>query len=84
MFGFAMATGVKRGILADKKYSTAYKKAWSALLTYVDKEGRLHEVCAGTGQSQDINYYLGHPRTAEDFHAQAPLLWFAYVLLDEH
>jgi rhamnogalacturonyl hydrolase YesR len=84
MFGFAMTTGVKQGILRDEKYSSAYRKAWSALVTYVDKEGRLREVCAGTGQSRDINYYLQRPRIAGDLHGQAPLLWFAHAMLDEH
>lgn len=84
MFGFAMATGVKNGILRDEKYSRAYKKAWSALVTHVDKEGKLHDVCVGTGQSRDVDYYLQRPRTAGDFHGQAPLLWFAHAMLDEH
>ncbi|HEX7026646.1 MAG TPA: glycoside hydrolase family 88 protein [Gammaproteobacteria bacterium] len=84
MFGFSMATGVKQGILLDKKYSNAYKKAWAALVTYVDKDGKLHEVCVGTGQSRDIDYYLQRPRTAGDFHGQAPLLWFARIMLNEH
>lgn len=84
MFGFAMATGVKKGILRDEKYSNAYRKAWSALVTYMDREGKLHQVCVGTGQSRDIGYYLQRPRTAGDFHGQAPLLWFAHAMLDEH
>lgn len=83
MFGFAMATGVRQGILGEK-YSSAYKKAWSALVSYVDQDGRLHEVCVGTGQSRDINYYLQRPRTAGDFHGQAPLLWFAHAILNEY
>ena len=82
MFGFAMISGVKKGILSADKYSNAYRKAWSALVTYVDEGGKLHEVCVGTGQSQDINYYLQRPRTAGDFHGQAPLLWFANSLLE--
>lgn len=85
MFGFAMATGVKNGILRDENYSRAYKKAWSALAARVDKEGKLHDVCVGTGQSLDIDYYLQRPRTAGDFHGQAPLLWFANAVLnDDH
>lgn len=84
MFGFAMATGAKKGILRDEKYFSAYKKAWFTLITYVDEVGKLHEVCVGTGQSRDINYYLQRPRTAGDFHGQAPLLWFAYAMLDDH
>lgn len=81
MFGFAMVIGVKRGILPAQLFTASYQKAWSALTTYVDEQGRLAEVCVGTGQSQDINYYLERPRSSGDFHGQAPLLWFAGELL---
>lgn len=82
MFGFAIATGVERNILVGKKYSEAYQKAWEGLATYINAEGKLREVCVGTGQSQDINYYLQRPRTTGDLHGQAPLLWFAEALLE--
>lgn len=81
MFGYAMALGVKTGLLPQEQYRPAYEKAWLALVQRVDGDGKLTDVCVGTGQSKDINYYLERPRTTGDFHGQAPLLWFAEVLL---
>ena len=77
MFGYAMALGVHRGILRDPAYSTASVKAWRALSSYVGPDGRIAEVCVGTGKSTDTAYYLARPRVTGDLHGQAALLWFA-------
>ena len=77
MFGYAMAVGVRRGLLDDPVYAAASRRAWSALAAYVGPDGQLSEVCAGTGQSRDAAYYLGRPRLTGDLHGQAALLWFA-------
>lgn len=81
MFGYAMTVGVKKGLLPAKKFEPAFQKAWLALTGYINDEGRITDVCVGTGQSTDINYYLDRPKTTGDFHGQAPVLWFAYSLL---
>jgi unsaturated rhamnogalacturonyl hydrolase len=81
MFAYAMLVGVKKKLLSKKKFTAAYKKAWIALTNYVNTEGKLTDVCVGTGQSLDVNYYLGRPKTTGDFHGQAPLLWLSYRLL---
>jgi unsaturated rhamnogalacturonyl hydrolase len=81
MFGYALVIGVKCGILKEKKYTEAYQKAWLALTAYVDEKGRVHEVCAGTGQQNDIHYYLNRPRNIGDDHGQAPMLWLAWQLI---
>jgi unsaturated rhamnogalacturonyl hydrolase len=80
MFGFAMAVGVRRGLLTDPAYADAYRRAWAALAAHVSADGRLSQVCAGTGQSQDAAYYLDRPRLTGDLHGQAALLWFAAEL----
>jgi unsaturated rhamnogalacturonyl hydrolase len=84
MFGFAMTVGVKKGLLPKKPYSEASKKAWNALTTYINEDGKIREVCVGTGQSQDTNFYLTRPRVTGDLHGQAPILWFAYSLLADY
>jgi len=81
MFGYAIATGVKAGILPEAQFKPAYEKAWLALVSYINEDGEITDVCVGTGQSRDVNYYLERPRTTGDFHGQAPVLWFAYRLL---
>lgn len=81
MFGYAFTVGVKKGILPRDKFEPAYQKAWQALVKYINKDGQISDVCVGTGQSKDINYYLNRPKVTGDFHGQAPALWFAYSLL---
>jgi len=81
MFGYAITVGVKKGILSKTTFTPVYQKAWLSLVEYINEEGKLTDVCAGTGQSDDINYYLDRPRTTGDLHGQAPVLWFAYSLL---
>ena len=81
MFGFAISLGVKEGLLSKEKFTPSYQKAWNSLVTYINEEGQITDVCVGTGQSQDIQYYLDRPKTTGDFHGQAPLLWLAYNLI---
>jgi hypothetical protein len=80
MFGYAMAVGVRRGILTDPAYGVAVRRAWAGLAGYVGPDGRLSQVCVGTGQSRDAGYYLGRPTVTGDLHGQAALLWFAAEL----
>jgi unsaturated rhamnogalacturonyl hydrolase len=84
MFGYAMTVGVKKGLLPKDKFTPAYQKAWNALAEYIGEDGKLADVCVGTGKSDDINYYLERPRTTGDLHGQAPVLWFAYSLLAKY
>lgn len=80
MFGYAMTLGIKNGFLTGNEYKKASEKAWLALTTYVDSNGRVTEVCKGTSKSDEIEYYLERPRITGDLHGQAPVLWFAYSL----
>jgi len=82
MFGYAIAMGVRRGFLPVDQFAVVYEKAWLALVEYVNENGKMRNVCIGTGQSNDLEFYLKRPKTAGDFHGQAPILWFAYCLLD--
>ncbi len=81
MFTFAMITGVKNGWLDKKKYGRAARKGWLGLITYLDPNGDLREVCVGTGKQNSLQYYLDRPRITGDLHGQAPVLWCASALL---
>lgn len=81
MFTYAMITGVKNGWLNEKTYGAAARKAWLALVTYINSEGNLTEVCEGTGTSSDRNHYVNRRRITGDLHGQAPVLWCAAALL---
>lgn len=81
MFAFGMVTGVKNGWLDGKTYGPAARKAWLALVDQLDENANLKEVCVGTNKGFDESFYLNRPRTAGDFHGQAPMLWTASALL---
>jgi unsaturated rhamnogalacturonyl hydrolase len=81
MFTFAMITGVKNGWLDPSTYGPAARKAWIAVTGYIDQNGDVTSVCAGTSKKDDEEYYLERPRKTGDFHGQAPTLWAASALL---
>ena len=84
MFGYAMNEGVRRGLLDRARFEPAIRRAWLALCDYVDASGQITDVCVGTGQVNDVAYYLDRPTVTGDYHGQAPMLWFAAsLLLDE-
>ena len=82
MFAYAMAAGVHNDWLDDVQYESAVQKAWKALRDKLDPQGNLPDVCAGTGQKNDVEYYLNRPRTKGDLHGQAPFLWLACELME--
>jgi unsaturated rhamnogalacturonyl hydrolase len=79
MFAYAVTVGVRNGWLDKAAFQPAVEKAWKALCTHVNRDGNVREICVGTGQVDDIEFYLNRPRTTGDFHGQAPVLW----LIDE-
>jgi unsaturated rhamnogalacturonyl hydrolase len=81
MFTFAMITGVKEKWLDEKTYAPAARKAWLALVGYIDAKGDISNVCEGTNKQNDLQYYLNRARNTGDLHGQAPLLWAASALL---
>ena len=83
MFAYAMSVGVKLGILDKEDYEPAVTEAWKGLCWQVNRDGNIRDICVGTGQTDDIEFYLNRPRTTGDFHGQAPFLWLAAELIQE-
>jgi rhamnogalacturonyl hydrolase YesR len=81
MFTFAMITGVKNGWLDKKIYAPAARKGWLGLVSYINKDGDVTNVCEGTNKKNDLQYYLDRARNTGDLHGQAPILWSASALL---
>lgn len=81
MFTFAMITGVKNGWLGRTTYGQAARKGWLALVSRLDSNADIPDVCEGTGRKNDLNYYLQRRRNTGDLHGQAPILWCASALL---
>ncbi len=82
MFGYSFVEGTKLGLLEEKKFRPAYEKAWEGLKKYITEEGKVTDVCSGTGKGEDLEYYLNRPRVTGDFHGQAPAIWFATSLIN--
>jgi unsaturated rhamnogalacturonyl hydrolase len=81
MFTYAMITGVKNGWLDKREYGTAARKGWLALISYINTDDELTEVCEGTNIKNDREHYMTRKRIVGDLHGQAPLLWCATALL---
>jgi rhamnogalacturonyl hydrolase YesR/catechol 2,3-dioxygenase-like lactoylglutathione lyase family enzyme len=81
MFTFAFVTGVKSGLLDAATYGPAARKAWLALVGYIDRNADVTSVCAGTNKLDDLDYYMTRNRMTGDFHGQAPVVWAASALL---
>jgi unsaturated rhamnogalacturonyl hydrolase len=81
MFTFAMITGVKNGWLNKKPYAKAARKGWLGVVSYLDSNADLRNVCQGTGKKNDMQYYLDRARLTGDLHGQAPVLWCASAFL---
>jgi Predicted unsaturated glucuronyl hydrolase involved in regulation of bacterial surface properties, and related proteins len=81
MFAFAMITGVKNGWLDKTTYGAAARKAWLGLISFIDQNDDVREVCEGTNKKNDRQYYFDRKRNVGDLHGQAPILWCASALL---
>ena len=83
MFTYAFIRGVKEGWLPAGTYAPAARKAWLALIPYINKDGDVTNICVGTGKKNDFNYYLDRPKMTGDYHGQGPYLWCAAALLED-
>jgi rhamnogalacturonyl hydrolase YesR len=81
MFTFAMITGVENGWLDEGVYGAAARKGWLGLISYLNPNGDIREVCEGTNKKNDLDYYLARARKVGDLHGQAPVLWCAAALM---
>ncbi len=81
MFTFAMVTGVKEGWLDAKTYAPAARKGWLGLVSYLEPNGDIRNVCQGTNKTNDLQFYLNRAKLTGDLHGQAPILWTATALL---
>ena len=82
MFTYAMITGVKQGWLKAREYAPAVRKAWLSLVSYINENGDVTEVCSGTNKRNNRQYYYDRPKKTGDYHGQAPVLWCAFALME--
>jgi surface protein len=80
MFTYAFITGVKERWLDNAIYGPAARKAWLGLISFINSDNNITNVCEGTNKKNDRQYYLDRKRNTGDLHGQAPVLWCANAL----
>jgi rhamnogalacturonyl hydrolase YesR len=84
MIGFAMVRGVRRGWLSREEYQEPIRRAWTAVKLRVGPEGRLVDVCTGTGKQPTLRHYYDRPAIlGRDDRGGAMGLLFAVELMEE-
>ena len=66
-----------------KEYAPAARKAWMAMVKYIDENDNVKSVCEGTNKKNDKQYYYDRKQNVGDYHGQAPYLWCAVALLEK-
>ena len=61
MIGFAMQRGIRRGWLAKEEYQPCVDLAWKAIQERTSPDGKLVNVCAGTGKQKTLQAYFDRP-----------------------
>jgi len=61
MITFALVRGMRRGWLDTATYRPAVERAWDAIRVRVPPNGRLVDVCTGTGKQKTLRDYYQRP-----------------------
>ena len=82
MIGFAMQRGIRRGWLAKDEYQPCVDRAWRAIKERTSADGKLVNVCTGTGKQKTLQDYFDRPAiNGRDDRGGAMGLMFAAELL---
>ena len=77
IFVMAFARGLQHGWLTDKHFLPAVEKGWSALASKIMADGTVHDICAGTMCTEDVEYYVNRPFYKNDTHGLFAVLFAA-------
>ncbi|MBM3994889.1 MAG: hypothetical protein FJ303_12160 [Planctomycetes bacterium] len=61
MIGFAMQRGIRRGWLAKDDFQPSIDRAWRAIKDRTSADGKLVNVCTGTGKQKTLEDYFKRP-----------------------
>lgn len=82
MIGFAMQRGIRRGWIAKSEYQPSVDLAWRAIKERTSSDGKLVNVCAGTGKQKTLRDYFDRPAiNGRDDRGGAMGLMFATELM---
>ncbi len=66
MFLIALARGVREGWLDAAEFAEPARRAWAGLQTKIDADGRVRDICRGTGIGDTLPYYFTRPTATSD------------------
>jgi len=61
MIGFALQRGISRGWLTRADYQRCVEQAWRAIKERTSSDGKLVNVCTGTGKQKTLQNYFDRP-----------------------
>ena len=74
MFIIGLCRGIRNGWIGEE-YKDAVRKAYCGLLTHkIDKNGAVYDVCMGSGNARDVNYYMNLGAIDNDDHGTGVVL----------
>ena len=68
MFTYALIVGIKHGWLDADEFGDVARRGWIGLCRHINAEGNVNDVCVGTNEKDDTQYYLDRPRAVGDLH----------------
>jgi rhamnogalacturonyl hydrolase YesR len=74
MFTYGIAAAVNEGWIPEKYISIALQ-GWQGLLSKTTDDGKINDICIGTGVGNDLNFYYNRPAKLQDSHGTG-----AYIL----
>lgn len=80
MFVYAIAKAVNEHWISSSYKSVAIE-GWKGLAKKVTPDGRVEDVCVGTGIEDDILFYYKRPKVLNDFHVAGPILLAATEMM---
>lgn len=67
MFVYSIARAVNEGWI-DKSYLSIAETGWKGLLTKIQPDGKVQDICIGTGIEDNIKFYYDRPTELNDLH----------------
>lgn len=73
MFTYSIAKAVNNGWI-EKRYKTIAKQGWEGIKSKIQEDGKVQDICIGTGISDDLVFYYERPTQLNDIHGLGAVL----------
>jgi len=73
MFVYSIARAVNEGWI-DKSYLSVALNGWKGLVTEIQTDGKVKDICIGTGIEDNIKFYYNRPTELNDLHGLGAVL----------